>query len=94
MKVGQIKYGTNLKLLKINVHFMVRHRGTEDRCLSVMSGAALKWVRMGLKLEKSGIFWPQMRQIQDFFRSDFRTFWISEGQISVHWLAEPKCMEI
>ena len=28
--------------------------------------------------------WPQMGQIQDFFRSDFSTF----------WLTEPKCTEI
>ena len=24
---------------------------------------------------KSGSDWPQMEQIQDFFRSDFRSFW-------------------
>ena len=38
----------------------------------------LGYVRHGCQI------WAQMRQIRDFFRSDFRTF----------WLGEPKCSEI
>ena len=50
--------------------------------------------------------WPQMRQIRDIFRSDFRTFWLAEHWVNLTYFGskshnrrirpsnKPKCSEI
>ena len=44
------------------------------------------WTKQGCKFGiQIGSDWPQMRQIRDFFRSDFRTFWRGAPKRSEIW---------